>query len=133
MTYDRCNQLVLLFASLASFNLLARWREVKLVQLPINAQEVLQKCQSLSKKPGPPPDFHSRLASDRFEHDTPPTLIKNATIWTGRIAGLEVVTGDILLDKGLIIAVGSIDARSLDNYQPNLVTLDAGGRWVTPG
>ncbi|TFK75380.1 carbohydrate esterase family 9 protein [Pluteus cervinus] len=125
--------LVLLVASVTSLSLLTRWREVKLVQLPINAQEALQKCQSLNKTPGPPPDFHSRLASDRFEHDTPPTLIKNATIWTGRIAGLEVVTGDIFLDKGLIISVGNIDARSLDIYKASLVTLDAGGRWVTPG
>jgi hypothetical protein len=101
-------------------------------KVPINAAEIVQHCQLLDVQPGPPQDFHHRSHSDRFVPGTPPTLIKNATIWTGRESGNEVVNGDLLLDRGLVKAIGSVDDTSLLDYH-NLVTIEAGGAWVTPG
>jgi imidazolonepropionase-like amidohydrolase len=57
----------------------------------------------------------------------------NATIWTGGAKGLEIVEGDLLLDRGLIKAVGRIEPRVLEKYRTDLVTLDLGGAWVSPG
>jgi dihydroorotase-like cyclic amidohydrolase len=62
---------------------------------------------------------------------TKPTLIRNATIWTGLDDGKEVIQGDILIDKGLIKKVwsDSVDLRSYANVE----VLDAAGAWVSPG
>lgn len=100
--------------------------------IPIHAAETLQKCQNLHTKPGPPPDFNLRTESDRFAPGTRATLIKNASIWTGGVKGLEVVEGDLLLDKGLIKGFGKLDSDVLMAYT-DLVTFDARGAWVTPG
>lgn len=81
---------------------------------------------------GPAKDFHDRITSDRFEAGTPPTLIRNATIWTGGVSGFEVVRGDILIDRGLIQAIGDLDLTYLSSFS-GFVTLDANGAWVTPG
>jgi imidazolonepropionase-like amidohydrolase len=80
----------------------------------------------------PPKDFFSRSESDRYVAGTPPTLIRNATIWTGRFDGHEVVSGDVLLDKGIIKGVGEVEQSVIDSYS-NLVVIDAKGAWVTPG
>ncbi|KAK0201908.1 hypothetical protein DFS33DRAFT_1030908 [Desarmillaria ectypa] len=53
-------------------------------------QGVLQKCQNLYKLPSPSPDCHRRIESNRYELGTRPTLLKNATLWTGRISGLSL-------------------------------------------
>ncbi|KXN85387.1 hypothetical protein AN958_11487 [Leucoagaricus sp. SymC.cos] len=100
--------------------------------MPINAQEILAQCRQLKMPAGPPSNFHERTVSDRFEPGTPPTLIKNATIWTGRVSGFEVVRGDILVDQGLIQAIGDIEPSYLSNFA-ELLTVDANGAWVTPG
>ncbi|KAI8995511.1 carbohydrate esterase family 9 protein [Trametes punicea] len=100
--------------------------------VPLRAQEFLDKCHLLTVKPGPPPDFHTRTHSDRFVPGTPPTLITNATIWTGRANGLEVVHGDILLHGGIIRRVGHLQQSMLDEYA-ELTRVDAQGRWVSPG
>ncbi|TFY65180.1 hypothetical protein EVJ58_g2133 [Rhodofomes roseus] len=101
-------------------------------EVPVNAQEILDKCTLLNVKPGPPPDFNLRKQSDRFVAGTPPTLIKNASIWTGRVDGLEVLHGDVLLDGGLIKRVGPIEQDVLETYD-DLTTIDAAGAWVSPG
>ncbi|EJF61654.1 composite domain of metallo-dependent hydrolase [Dichomitus squalens LYAD-421 SS1] len=101
-------------------------------QVPLRAAEWLEKCQLLDVEPGPPEDFNTRTQSDRFVPGTRPTLITNATIWTGRIDGLEVLRGDILLDGGLIKRVGVVDDDLLDQYA-HLVRVDAQGQWVSPG
>ncbi|KAH9935457.1 composite domain of metallo-dependent hydrolase [Fomitopsis serialis] len=101
-------------------------------EVPLNAHEVLDKCALLNTQPGPPPDFNLRKQSDRFVAGTPPTLIKNASIWTGRVDGLEVLHGDVLLDGGLIKRVGHIEQDMLDVYD-DLTTVDAAGAWVSPG
>lgn len=51
------------------------WKAEERVQVPLRAQEWLEKCQLLDVPPGPPPDFHSRQLSDRFVSGTMPTFI----------------------------------------------------------
>jgi hypothetical protein len=80
----------------------------------------------------PPADFYRRTESDRFAQGTPAVLIRNATIWTGRADGSEVVHGDVLLDRGLVQAVGRVP-HSLVESLPGLVEYDVHGAWVTPG
>ncbi|KAJ7255301.1 carbohydrate esterase family 9 protein [Mycena rebaudengoi] len=53
-------------------------------------------------------------------------------IWTGLDSGNEVVYGDLLLDKGIIQKVGTVDNSVLAAYA-DLVILDAAGAWVSPG
>ncbi|KAF8750694.1 Carbohydrate esterase family 9 protein [Rhizoctonia solani] len=101
--------------------------------LPPHALESLSKCQSLNLKPGPPKSFWSRAESERWEPGTPPTLIQNATIWTGGDNGDEVVLGDILLDKGIIKAVGRVPSGLLDAVGNKLVVKNVQGAWVSPG
>ncbi|KAE9387106.1 hypothetical protein BT96DRAFT_1025981 [Gymnopus androsaceus JB14] len=102
------------------------------VKVPINAQQIVQKCAHIDVTPGPPVDFYSRDESDRYVPGTKPTLIKNATIWTGNVDGLEVVLGDLLLDKGIIRAVGDVPAHMLEAYD-NISVVEANGGWVSPG
>lgn len=102
------------------------------MHIPVNTAEIQQRCENLKIIPGPPPSFNKRSYSDRALPRTKPTLIKNGTIWTGAINGLEILKGDILLDKGLIKAVGRdtiSSLKDLDDYED----LDAKGSWVTPG
>ena len=101
--------------------------------VPVNAAEIVQRCSVLSLTPGPPANFSLRKISDRFEAGTPPTLLRNATIWTGRVDGHEVIQGDILLDKGIIKRVGAISESILKSYGDTLVIKEAHGSWVTPG
>ncbi|KAH7928042.1 hypothetical protein BV22DRAFT_1083961 [Leucogyrophana mollusca] len=102
------------------------------VELPLHAEEIVQKCQQLNAKPGPPANFHTRTQSDRFVSGTQATLLRNASIWTGNDAGNEVIQADLLLDKGIIKFIGHARQSLLDNYE-DLVTLDLSGSWVTPG
>ncbi|GLB37488.1 putative carbohydrate esterase family 9 protein [Lyophyllum shimeji] len=118
--------------TLGLLNVNFKWHDARSVELPINAAEILRKCSLLDAQPGPPPDFHLRTQSDRFQEGTPPTLIRNATIWTGRVSGHETVVGDLLLDKGIIKAVGNIAQSTLDAYD-DLVVVDVKGAWVSPG
>lgn len=125
--------ILLIFASLAT--LLLDWGynyNSRLDNVPFGAAEILEKCTALKAPAGPPSNFHQRSHSDRFVHGTPPTLFKNATIWTGRVSGNEVVTGDLLIDKGLIKAIGLIKDTTLAEYQ-DLEVIDAKGAWITPG
>ncbi|KAH9930389.1 composite domain of metallo-dependent hydrolase [Amylocystis lapponica] len=108
------------------------WIESDKATVPLHASEISDKCRLLDVKPGPPPDFNQRAKSDRFVPGTPPTLIKNASIWTGRVDGLEVLQGDLLFDKGIIQQVGLVNAGLLAAYD-NLRIVDAQGAWVSPG
>lgn len=98
--------------------------------LPLNAQTVLDQCRSLQRQPGPPANFHMRTQSDRFQPGTGPVLIRNATIWTGRAGGTQVLKGDVLLDKGLIQSVSDVSPASLAKYT-NTTTIEANGYAVT--
>ncbi|KAF9566703.1 carbohydrate esterase family 9 protein [Agrocybe pediades] len=96
--------------------------------------EAIAKCALLAFQAGPPPDFHSRERSDRFEEGTKAVLIQNAKLWTGSKNGTEVIRGDILLDKGLIKRVGNLqDINALKIVNKDLQVIDAKGAWVTPG
>lgn len=57
-------------------NLFFAQRSMRTVEVPANAQQILDKCALLDVKPGPPPGFNLRKQSDRFVPGTPPTLIK---------------------------------------------------------
>lgn len=100
--------------------------------IPSHASETLAKCRGLHAVPTPPPDARRRASSDRYEKGTKPYLIRNATIWTGRVNGLEILNGDVLLDKGLIKAVGKTDRAKLESLE-DIVVYDAHGAWVSPG
>ncbi|KAG7441138.1 carbohydrate esterase family 9 protein [Guyanagaster necrorhizus] len=122
--------LILLCCAL-SLSWMFKWtNDPALVTIPLHAEEILQKCQNLHVLPGPP---LSRTESDRYVQTTRPTLLKNAMIWTGRVSGSEVVRGDLLMDKGLIMEVGDIDPEVLDAFGRELVVQDVGGAWVSPG
>jgi hypothetical protein len=92
---------------------------------------ILEQCKYINTPAGPPPNFRSRTHSDRYVPGTKPLWLKNAKLWTGARNGTEVIYGDILLDKGLIQAVGYIPPRLLNH--PDLRVEDAKGAWVTPG
>lgn len=62
----------------------------------------------------PPSDFGERSVSDRYDPEAIPTLITNASIWTGNHGGKEVILkGEIFLDKGIVKYVGDRTPASL--------------------
>jgi len=95
-------------------------------------ERILQTCAALKVPAGPPADFYSRNVSGRFQLGTKPTLIRNATIWTGEGNGMVVVLGDILLDGGIIKAVGHVSSEMLPETRI-IEVYDAKGAWITPG
>ncbi|KAG6854875.1 hypothetical protein C0991_012065 [Blastosporella zonata] len=82
--------------------------------VPINAQEILERCSSLRMTPGPPQAFHSREVSDRYEPATNATFIKNAVIFTGERNGNEIIHGSIFMDKGIIRSIGEVPDQLLE-------------------
>ncbi|KAG1855024.1 hypothetical protein F4604DRAFT_1801268 [Suillus subluteus] len=100
--------------------------------------QILSKCAYIRAKPGPPPNFHARTQSDRLadSENTTPVLVRNATIWTAANNGHEVLTGDLLMHRGLIKAIGDVPLsliRQLELNNRKLEVIDAHGAWVTPG
>jgi len=96
----------------------------------------LAKCRTASAVSGAPPRFAARDQSDRFdgEHVAPRTRIVNATVWTGRSDGKEVLKGaEILLEKGIVKEVVAHGQKRNINAQQGEKVVDAMGRWVTPG
>jgi len=104
--------------------------EKHLTAPPRNAQQVISKCAELNTLPSPPKDFYSREQSDRFDPSLAPkhpVVVRNATILTGEVAeGLEVVFGDVLLEKGIIKAVGNIGV-----VDGQIEEIQANEAWVT--
>lgn len=93
-------------------------------------------CEKIRTPAGPPPSFSTaaRTENDRFVPGTPPVLLRNATIWTGARNGTEIVYGDVLLDRGLVVAVGYIPPSLLESVgQSSIRVEDVEGAWVTPG
>ncbi|KAK7059701.1 carbohydrate esterase family 9 protein [Favolaschia claudopus] len=123
--------LIFLATCSVSFSLIQNVLSSKSTQenVPINAQSIVAQCLALRLTPGPPDNFHSRKTSDRFEQGTKPTVIRNATIWTGQHDGKEVIHADILLDKGIIKKIGSVDLQLYSDAE----VVDAAGAWVSPG
>ena len=91
---------------------------------------MISKSAELNTLPSPPKDFYNRKESDRFDAllaPKHPVVVRNATILTGEVAeGLEIVFGDVLLDKGLIKAVGNIG-----KVDGQVEEIQANGAWVT--
>ncbi|KAI1784103.1 hypothetical protein LXA43DRAFT_902257 [Ganoderma leucocontextum] len=102
------------------------------VAIPLDAESILAQCRSLHVRPGPPSDFHLRSQSDRYQPGTEAVLIRNATIWTGRIDGTEVLHGDAFLDGGLIKAIGNVPGDVV-TARNDVLVIEADGAWLTPG
>ncbi|KAA1466778.1 hypothetical protein DENSPDRAFT_766715 [Dentipellis sp. KUC8613] len=101
-------------------------------RVPRDAPAILARCAALQAAPGPPARFAERKASDRHEPGTRPTLIRNATVWTGAHGGAEVIYGDVLLERGVVRALGYVPRETeLESVDRDVV--DAQGAWVTPG
>ncbi|KAJ6532734.1 carbohydrate esterase family 9 protein [Mycena vulgaris] len=132
----RTIQLTLALLAVSSYSLTyLLWSASRAETLPVVHVETIiaqAQCSALHLTPGPPDDFHARTQSDRFVEGTKPTLIRNASIWTGLDSGDEIVYGDILIDKGLIKKLGSVDESTLRSYA-DVVVLNAAGAWVSPG
>ncbi|KAF9012180.1 composite domain of metallo-dependent hydrolase [Hymenopellis radicata] len=126
----QCTALLLLCGCLSIWTFYRVAKDNDAVPLPLHAEETIAKCRNLHSVPSPPRGFSDRERSDRFVPGTRPTLLKNATLWTGRDAGLEIVHGDLLLDGGIIKAIGTVDAGS---YGDELDVVDVEGAWVSPG
>ncbi|KAI0690099.1 hypothetical protein BC835DRAFT_1281669 [Cytidiella melzeri] len=103
-----------------------------IIPIPLHATETLEKCRLLHIKPGVPEGFYERKVSDRFQDGTKKVVIRNATIWTGRVQGLEIVTGDLVLDGGIIRTVGPVGDEEFEG-RADVEVVDAHGAWVTPG
>ncbi|EOD49096.1 putative amidohydrolase family protein [Neofusicoccum parvum UCRNP2] len=104
-------------------------------------QQDLATCAKLQRTPQDPSGHRDRNA--RYIDGHPPTLIKNATVWTGEPVpgtsaadaragkGYGWVQADVLLSHGLIKTVGaSIRADALAD---DVVVYEAGGRQLTAG
>ncbi|KAJ7691755.1 hypothetical protein B0H17DRAFT_1062568 [Mycena rosella] len=103
----------------------------QLTALPLHADTTLARCRALDVKPAPAPSFNLRNESDRFQPGTRAVLVKNATIWTGRVDGLEILKGDIFMDGGIVVRTGVVEESLLASREHDVV--DARGAWVTPG
>lgn len=88
-----------------------------------------RQCRLAEAKAGPPPQFSARTVNDRFMSHIRPTIIQNATLWTGE----EIIQGvDISLDQGLIVSVERTE-QSAHRQDTGANVIHAHGRWVTPG
>ncbi len=101
---------------------------------PAQLASVQARCASLQLTPKSVPDT-TRTKSERSVEGTKPLLIKNATIWTGRLDGEEIIYGgDVLLEDGVIQAVGRVGEGVIANIEgAEAEVLEAKGAWVTPG
>ncbi|KAJ7841313.1 carbohydrate esterase family 9 protein [Mycena olivaceomarginata] len=123
-----------IWVAVLALALLYVYRQQGIEFWPSSSAAAISRCRALQLQPGPPDDFHDRSESDRFVPQTRPHLVQNAKIWTGRNNGTEVLTGDILIDKGLIKGVGHFGSAFLrETYGSDLVVIDAQNAWVTPG
>lgn len=125
----------IILASLAYLRIQYPWSSDKLVtSLPQNYASLRAHCASLDLKPTLPASFPDRPLSDRFVPGTRPVHIRNATIWTGSDNGREVIEGDLVLDNGLIKAVGVIPKVLLKELKrTDHDIIHAHGAWLTPG
>ncbi|KAF5347941.1 hypothetical protein D9756_010123 [Leucocoprinus leucothites] len=116
----------------------SRFQTVTRPDILAHRQSLVDQCRNIHSPAGPSPDFDpaTRLDNDgrseRFVEGTKPTLIRNAKIWTGHDDGKEVIRGDVLLDRGLVVDVGKTHDKHLQDLK-GLDVIDAKGRWVTPG
>ncbi|KAJ7268559.1 hypothetical protein C8J57DRAFT_1325544 [Mycena rebaudengoi] len=119
--------------------LLDKKRAVGRLTAALVEHKIPPECLSIMHAPNldPEPGFTATRAragqgSDRYVTGTSTTLLRNAKILTGARNGTEVVYGDVLLDKGVVIAVGYIPEEQLVGLR-NLDIVDTEGKWVSPG
>ncbi|KAG9253751.1 family 9 carbohydrate esterase [Emericellopsis atlantica] len=132
---------------LLSFILLAQWQQLwhterTAPRLSVSKLEAdLATCKKLHTKPKDPAG-HGRETNARYG-DWKPTLIRNATIWTGEpVEGTSEADaragkgwawrqGDVLLERGLITKV---EAKiSSDSLPKDTIVYEAAGRQLTTG
>lgn len=103
-------------------------------RVPTHISYAISRCHHIQKtlKTASHSD-QPRTQSDRYVPGTKPVLLKHARIWTGEKNGTEVIHGDILLDNGLIKGTGYIPSSTLREYGGDLITMDIGNAFVTPG
>ncbi|KAI0018865.1 amidohydrolase [Xylariomycetidae sp. FL0641] len=129
----------------------AQWRQLKtpgqqVAHLSVDKlNEDLALCSTLRSKPKDPVGA-GRDRNARYVDGHKPTLIRNATIWVGEPAkgtsdddahtgkGFSWVTGDVLVENGLIKQVGKdLDLNSLSSDPTLFNVWDAKGRPLTSG
>ena len=123
------------FLALSTFVLVTQLVHIPILhhRVPPHISLAISRCQRFQLRTGPPPEFYERTRSDRYVDGTKPILLKRARIWTGGQNGTEIIHGDILLDMGLIKAVGYVPQHKLNALKDDLVIIDAKNAWVTPG
>ncbi|KAF5364694.1 hypothetical protein D9758_005624 [Tetrapyrgos nigripes] len=112
----------------------------------IHHQTLLSVCKALRIPAGRPASFDTSTripsGSDRFATGTAPVFIRDAKILTGlgNANYTDIVYGDVLMDKGVIVRIGTIPEETLNEVKKRnkesgleLVVVDAVGKWVTPG
>ncbi|KAF8662710.1 hypothetical protein AX16_001152 [Volvariella volvacea WC 439] len=104
---------------------------------PAERKRLHDLCKALHAPAGPHHSYnpHTRIkkGSERYVPGTPPTLLRNARIWTGGKNGTEVIQGDILLDRGVIVRAGHVPRWVLAGIQGKIEVIDVNGKWITPG
>lgn len=106
---------------------------------PHRRDELRAICKSIHRPAGPPQSTCpcGRTENDRFVPGTPSVLLRNASIWTGARNGTEIVYGDVLLNRGIVAAVGYIPPSLLESIAQvqgsEMIVQDVGGAWITPG
>ncbi|KAJ1573311.1 hypothetical protein NDA11_005014 [Ustilago hordei] len=97
----------------------------------------LAKCDAIKAPAGPPAEFHKRTRSERAEAGLQDVVIHNATLWTGKDGGNEVLhERDVLLSQGIIKSVAHTKDNKFLSHAggaDKFKVIDAAGRWVTPG
>ena len=131
-------------AAIVLFQWLQLWRtEVESTRLSakkLNAD--FETCQKLRHKPEDPKGF-GRKQNTRYLKGGKATLVRNATIWTGepiqgtseadarRGIGWEWVTGNVLIENGLITAVDT--GKEMTDMPEDTIVYEAEGRPLTAG
>lgn len=100
--------------------------------------QILSKCAYIRAKPGPPPNFHARTQSDRFVDSEDGLRFLCVMRLSGQPLndGHEVLTGDLLMHRGLIKAIVDVPLsliRQVELKSRKLEVINAHGAWVTPG
>ncbi|KAF6816612.1 carbohydrate esterase family 9 protein [Colletotrichum plurivorum] len=94
----------------------------------------LETCARLHHKPADPIG-HGRTRNERYVDGHRPTLIRNATVWTGEPAedsgNFTWITADVFIEHGLIKQVSS--AIPIDSLPGDVLVYDAKGRPLTSG
>ncbi|KAI6482954.1 hypothetical protein MCOR14_005243 [Pyricularia oryzae] len=153
--FRRSRALRVLVLGFLGFIVYAQWRQIQPVEEDVSSASAkaptlnitqlrsnAATCVKLRQKPADPPG-PGREKNARYIEGGRPTLIKNATVWTGeptegtlpddarRGAGFEWIRDvDILLRNGLIVEVGP--SGSIRSTQ-DTITYDARGRPLTAG